>query len=133
MDTDPDPLRILIPTCRLHANCMTVSTTSEPADISRTTGFMAESLSLVMTMGGLGLFLDPGGRPLGFFEISGVDPNSAPQALVALVFLVLDGDDEPGPVVVADRVGTLRGLCSDESSSEVWESSRPGKREMAPP
>jgi hypothetical protein len=83
------------------------------------TGFMAESLSLVMTMGGLGLFLDPGGLPLGFFEVSGVDPNSVAQMLVVMVFLGLDDDDERGPVAVAERVGMLRGLCSEDSSSEV--------------
>jgi hypothetical protein len=95
-----------MPTCRLRANCMTVSTTSEPAEISRTTGFMAESLSLVMIMGGLGLFLEPGGRPLGFFETSGVDPNS--QMAMAVLFLGLDGGDEPaGPVAAPERLGTL--------------------------
>lgn len=137
LDTDPDPLKTLIPTCCLCANCMTVSITSEPADISSITGFMAESqYSLVITMGGLGLFLDPGGLPLGFLDISGIDPNSVSQAvvLVPLVFLGLDDDDEPCPAAVAGRMAaTVRGLCSEDSSSEVWNRSLPWGREKPPP
>lgn len=86
------------------------------------TGFMAQSLFLVITMGGLGLFLDPAGLPLGFFETSGVDPNSVTQRVVVLFFLGLEEDDEPGlggVGVGVERVGMLRGLCSEESSSEV--------------
>lgn len=84
-----------------------------------------------MIMGGLGLFLDPGGRPLGFFETSGVDPNSL--MAMALVLLGLDGGDEPAPGAEAERLGTLRGLCSESSSSEVWDRSRPWEREIALP
>lgn len=84
------------------------------------TGFMAESLFLVMKMGGLGLFLDPAGLPLGFFETSGVDPNSVTQRVVVLFFLGLEEDDEQGlGGVGVERVGMLRGLCSEDSSSEV--------------
>lgn len=80
------------------------------------------------------MFLDPGGLPLGFLDISGIDPNSVPQAavLVPLVFLDLDDDDEPCPAAVAGRMGTVRGLCSEDSSSEVWNRSLPWGREIPP-
>jgi hypothetical protein len=85
---------------------------------------------VVLLIGGVGLLFGPGGRPLGFFETSGVDPNS----MMAVVFLCLDGGDEPaGPGGAAERLGTLRALCSESSSSEVWESSRPWEREIALP
>lgn len=120
LETEPDPLKTVTPKCLLRANCTTDSTTSEPAEISRMTGFMAKSLSLVMTMGGLGLFLDPGGRPLGFFEISNDDePISAPPPETMICFLCLDDEDPPPPPpTLPEKVGTLRGLFSESSSSE---------------
>ena len=68
-ETEPVALKILTPTWFLRAKLITVSIISEPAEISRITGFIAESLSLVITIGGLGLFLDPGGLPLGFLAV----------------------------------------------------------------
>lgn len=117
LETEPEPLRSVTPTRRRRANWMTDSTTSEPAEISRTTGFMAESLSLVMTMGGLGLFLDPGGRPLGFR--GGSDAVAAGEEEEREALRCLDD------VVAAGR---LRGLWSEESlcwSSEAGERSLP--------
>jgi hypothetical protein len=67
-ETDPQPLSTLIPTCLARAYCTRLSTTSDPAEISMTTDFMPDSDSLLITIGGLGLFFDPGGLPLGFFE-----------------------------------------------------------------
>lgn len=126
LETEPEPLRTVTPTRRRRANWTTDSTTSEPAEISRTTGFMAASLSLVMTMGGLGLFFDPGGRPLGFRCCSDAVAGEE-QEREALRCL----DD-----VVAVR---LRGLWSEESfwSSEVGERSLalppPWERDIAAP
>lgn len=124
LETDPEPLRSVMPTRRRLANWITESTTSDPAEISRTTGFMAESESLVMTMGGLGLFLDPGGRPRGFLVVS--DNGEKEERGRA----VLRGLED----VFA---GKLRGLWSESLfwSSEVGERSLPPpwERDMAAP
>ena len=66
LETEPEPLRMVKPTCRLRAKWRRDSTTSFPAEISITTAFMADSFSLVITIGGFGLFFDPGGLPRGF-------------------------------------------------------------------
>lgn len=82
---------------------------------------MARSLSLVMTMGGFGLFFEPGGLPLGFFEISSDEPMSATAPALPPCFLGLDDDDPPpaAPAAPQERIGTLRGLLSESESSEV--------------
>ena len=63
--TVPLPPMTHTPRCRLRANSATLSHTSWPLATSRTCGRMALPFSRVMMTGGLGLFLDPGGRPRG--------------------------------------------------------------------
>lgn len=72
--TAPEPLMMETPTRRCRAKPETHSSTSAPAASSSTTGRMADSLSRVITTGGLGLFFDPGGRPRGFLGADKVDP-----------------------------------------------------------
>ncbi|WVY98232.1 hypothetical protein V8G54_030383 [Vigna mungo] len=63
--TAPLPLRMDTPRWRLRANWTTQSVMSAPLAISMTWLRIALGLSRVTNIGGLGLFLEPGGRPLG--------------------------------------------------------------------
>lgn len=65
--TAPLQLKMQIPMRRLKATSATVLMMSLPRGISITMVFMALSDSRVMQMGGLGLFFEPTGRPLGLF------------------------------------------------------------------
>ena len=64
--TAPEPLMTETPRRRWRAKLERDRRTSEPDESSRMTGRMEDSLSLSITRGGLGLFLEPGGRPRGF-------------------------------------------------------------------
>lgn len=77
---------------------------SDPDGTSRMQGAMAGSDgSWVMTMGGLGLFLEPGGRPLGRREISTVPASSLVVVVVVLGFL----EGGVGVVVGAEEVAAV--------------------------
>lgn len=75
--TAPVPLRTQTPRPRRRAYTETLSTTSFPAETSRTSERRALGVSRVTTIGGLGLFLDPGGLPRGRRppEVVGVPPE----------------------------------------------------------
>jgi hypothetical protein len=66
LETVPLALITHTPLCRLRAKVATLSPTSQPPATSSTCGRIAFPLSRVMMMGGFGLFLEPGGLPLGF-------------------------------------------------------------------
>lgn len=80
---------------------------SDPPEISRMNGAMEGSFSRVMTIGGLGLFFDPGGLPLGRRATSTVPPSSAE----ALGFL--EG-------AAAAEVGGREAALSASSESLWW-------------
>lgn len=63
--TQPVALSTHMPRCFLRAKFSKLSFTSQPEDTSMACAFSALALSLVMTIGGLGLFLDPTGLPRG--------------------------------------------------------------------
>lgn len=97
---------------------------SEPAEISRSIGFKLDSFSFVITTGGLGLFFEPGGLPLGFF---GTEQEPI-LSMSLLVVCFLDFEEENVLLVfllLGSVVGVLWGLCSEFSSEEVGEMSRP--------
>lgn len=71
-----------------------------------TTGFIAESFSLVMMMGGLGLFFDPGGRPRGFLAVS--DDGGERRRFLGLTAAAEE-----------EEMGRGGGLSSSEEESEV--------------
>lgn len=85
LETVPHPDNTHRPVSRWLQNRVTAATISSPLGTSRTYGDIEESGSWVMTTGGfgLGLFLDPGGRPLGRRTTS-ID---APSLLVLNSFL----------------------------------------------
>ncbi|KAF4388147.1 hypothetical protein G4B88_021843 [Cannabis sativa] len=72
--TVPLPLSTQIPRCLFRAYVATESNTSQPLPTSKMWALSVFALSRVMITGGLGLFLDPGGRPLGRR-----DPMSPPE------------------------------------------------------
>ena len=71
------------------------------------------SLSLVIKTGGLGLFFEPGGLPLGFLGSSDGEDKSPVD------FLDLGEVVEPLLPPPPESVRTLRGLRSEEEESEV--------------
>lgn len=73
--TVPLPLNMQTPLCRLRAKVDILSVKSHPLATSITWDRRAFALSRVMIIGGLGLFFDPAGRPLGLLEISPSPPN----------------------------------------------------------
>ncbi|KAJ0827746.1 hypothetical protein HanRHA438_Chr17g0829331 [Helianthus annuus] len=66
--TVPLPLKIHTPLCLLVANCDILSCISHPLATSITWDLSALALSLVIIIGGLGLFFEPDGRPRGLLE-----------------------------------------------------------------
>ena len=105
--TVPEPVRTQRPVFLRRVNRARDSTTSLPPGISRMYGLIAGSGSRVIMRGGLGLFLDPGGRPLGRLTTSMVAPS------VELGFWAALGVGPP--------------LLRLSSSSEVWHSRDSGK------
>lgn len=86
--TVPEPVKTQSPIFRFRQYRATASTISIPPGSSSTYGDIDGSGSRVITIGGLGLFLDPGGRPLGRLATS-ID---APSLTVVLTsFLVWMG------------------------------------------
>lgn len=63
--TYPVPLRMHTPFCFFLENVIRLSLTSHPELISMACALSVFGLSLVMIIGGLGLFLDPAGLPRG--------------------------------------------------------------------
>ncbi|MBA0615240.1 hypothetical protein Godav_015401 [Gossypium davidsonii] len=68
-ETEPVALIILTLTWYIPSKLMMFSITSKPTGIWRTAGFITESLSLIITIRVLGLFLEPEGLPLGFLVV----------------------------------------------------------------
>lgn len=110
--TVPEPVRTQRPMFLRRQNRAMASTMSFPPGTSRMYGLIAGSVSRVMTTGGLGLFLEPGGRPLGLLTTSMVAPSPG--------WLVSERDLLLGPWAVAAAAPLLLRLVS--SSSEVWHS-----------
>ena len=79
--TEPLPLRTQTPRWRLRANWATLSATSWPPATSITWLRRAFGLSRVTKIGGLGLFLDPGGRPLGLRVPTSTAPSVGSPSL----------------------------------------------------
>nr|CAB3457287.1 unnamed protein product [Digitaria exilis] len=79
--TAPVPASTQIPRPRRAAKRASASATSRPQGISITWGRIAAagSASRVITTGGLGLFFDPGGRPLRFLDTSMLAPSPPPE------------------------------------------------------
>ncbi|BAT81721.1 hypothetical protein VIGAN_03152900 [Vigna angularis var. angularis] len=75
LPTVPEPLRTQRLVFFLWLNRARASTTSFPPGISKMKGLMEGSGSRVIIRGGLGLFLEPGGRPLGLRTTSIVAPS----------------------------------------------------------
>lgn len=75
LPTVPEPVSTQRPVFFLRLNRARASTTSFPPEISKMKGLMAGSGSRVIIIGGLGLFLEPGGRPLGRLTTSIVAPS----------------------------------------------------------
>lgn len=82
--TVPEPVKTQSPIFRFRQYRATASTISVPPGSSSTYGDIDGSASRVMTMGGLGLFLDPGGRPLGRL-ITSMDAPSLPVVLTSFL------------------------------------------------
>lgn len=88
---------------------------SIPPGSSRNSGRIAHSLSRVMMSGGLGLFLDPGGLPLGLFTTS-IVPSSPPPLPPAAAKSLLSGSG----LSLFDMDLTPVPLLSSSCSSENW-------------
>lgn len=65
LETIPEPDNTQRPVVRLLHSRVMAATISDPSETSRTYGDIAGSGSRVTETDGFGLFLDPGGRPLG--------------------------------------------------------------------
>lgn len=85
--TEPEPVKTQRPVFLFRQNLVTDSIISAPPGSSSTYGDIEDSLSRVIITGGLGLFLDPGGRPLGLLTTS-ID---APSLLLGSFLLVVEG------------------------------------------
>lgn len=93
LETEPDPVNTQIPRFLRRENRVRASTTSWPPCTSRIYGLIAGSGSRVIIIGGLGLFFDPGGLPLGLRAISIVAPSPPPPLPLGAVFGVVISTD----------------------------------------
>lgn len=89
LETVPEPVKTQRPMLRFRQYRVTASMISVPPGSSRTYGDIDGSGSRVMTMGGLGLFLDPGGRPLGRLTTSIDAPSLAPVVVVVVMSFLI--------------------------------------------